>query len=87
MIAALHPPAERLDRLVPRAPGRFDVVNDVDIDSYLKGVLAAEMFNKWHEEAFKAQAIVARHARIVWEQTESLETTARGEGGFGSTGR
>jgi len=34
-----------------------------------------------------AQAIVARHARIVWEQTESLETTARGEGGFGSTGR
>lgn len=34
-----------------------------------------------------AQAIVAQHARIVWELTESLETTARGEGGFGSTGR
>lgn len=34
-----------------------------------------------------AQAVVARHARIVWEQTESLESTMRGEGGFGSTGR
>jgi dUTP pyrophosphatase len=34
-----------------------------------------------------AQMIVARHARIVWKQTDSLEVTTRGEGGFGSTGR
>jgi dUTP pyrophosphatase len=34
-----------------------------------------------------AQMIVAQHARIVWETPETLETTARGEGGFGSTGR
>ncbi|MGN6422768.1 MAG: dUTP diphosphatase [Asticcacaulis sp.] len=34
-----------------------------------------------------AQMIVARHARIVWQQTDSLEVTTRGEGGFGSTGR
>ena len=34
-----------------------------------------------------AQAVVARHARIAWELPEMLETTARGEGGFGSTGR
>lgn len=34
-----------------------------------------------------AQMIVARHARIVWQQLDSLEATSRGEGGFGSTGR
>jgi len=34
-----------------------------------------------------AQMVVAQHARIVWDVRESLETTARGEGGFGSTGR
>ena len=34
-----------------------------------------------------AQAVVARHARIAWELPDTLEVTARGEGGFGSTGR
>jgi stage II sporulation protein D len=47
-------------RLVPVSAGKFDVVNDVDLESYLKGVLAKEMLRDWHEEAYKAQAIVAR---------------------------
>jgi dUTP pyrophosphatase len=34
-----------------------------------------------------AQMVVAQHARVVWDVRESLESTARGEGGFGSTGR
>ncbi len=34
-----------------------------------------------------AQAVVAQHARILWEVQDSLAATARGEGGFGSTGR
>ncbi|ESQ73556.1 dUTP diphosphatase [Asticcacaulis sp. AC402] len=34
-----------------------------------------------------AQMVVAQHARIVWEVQESLDSTVRGEGGFGSTGR
>lgn len=34
-----------------------------------------------------AQMVVARHARIEWEVVESLDDTARGAGGFGSTGR
>ena len=34
-----------------------------------------------------AQMVVAQHARIVWDVRETLETTIRGEGGFGSTGR
>ena len=34
-----------------------------------------------------AQLVVARHERVEWEEAESLDETARGEGGFGSTGR
>jgi dUTP pyrophosphatase len=33
-----------------------------------------------------AQMVVARVARIVWNETPALDGTARGEGGFGSTG-
>ncbi len=34
-----------------------------------------------------AQMVVARYERVEWEETESLDETQRGEGGFGSTGR
>ncbi|MGZ3298594.1 MAG: dUTP diphosphatase [Asticcacaulis sp.] len=33
-----------------------------------------------------AQMIVAAHARIQWQITDNLSETARGAGGFGSTG-
>ena len=33
-----------------------------------------------------AQLVVAKHERIIWEDTEILEETGRGAGGFGSTG-
>jgi len=29
---------------------------------------------------------VARHARAVWREVSALDQTARGAGGFGSTG-
>lgn len=47
-------------RFVPVTAGRFDVVNDLDVESYLKGVLAKELFSDWHPEAYRAQAIIAR---------------------------
>ena len=48
-------------RLVPVGQeNRFDVVNDVDLEGYLKGVLAKELLHDWHEEAYRAQAIIAR---------------------------
>lgn len=47
-------------RLVPTTAGQFDVVNDVDIDGYLKSVVPREMFPNWEHQAYKAQAIVAR---------------------------
>jgi len=34
-----------------------------------------------------AQMVIARHEKAQWEEVESLDSTERGEGGFGSTGR
>ncbi len=34
-----------------------------------------------------AQMVVARHERAEWEETCELDSTERGEGGFGHTGR
>ena len=39
---------------------KFDVVNDVDVESYLLGVLSKELLPDWHIEAYKAQAVIAR---------------------------
>lgn len=33
-----------------------------------------------------AQMVIAAHARVNWQQVETLSSTERGEGGFGSTG-
>ncbi|MBN2137364.1 MAG: SpoIID/LytB domain-containing protein [Sedimentisphaerales bacterium] len=38
----------------------FDVVNHVDLESYLAGVVGAEMPDYWEPEALKAQTIAAR---------------------------
>ncbi len=46
--------------LRPGSSGGVTVVNSLDIDSYLKGVVAAEMPSSWHPEALKAQAVAAR---------------------------
>jgi dUTP pyrophosphatase len=34
-----------------------------------------------------AQMIIAQHAKAEWQLVEKLEDTARGEGGFGHTGK
>ncbi|MFY8095347.1 MAG: dUTP diphosphatase [Niveispirillum sp.] len=33
-----------------------------------------------------AQMVIARHERAVWSEVDNLDETARGAGGFGSTG-
>ena len=33
-----------------------------------------------------AQLVISKHERVVWEETEKLNETSRGAGGFGSTG-
>ncbi|MGH7213802.1 MAG: SpoIID/LytB domain-containing protein, partial [Tepidisphaeraceae bacterium] len=56
-------------RLVPVGSGKFDVVNDVDIDGYLKSVVPKEMLRMWDVEAYKAQAIVARTYALYESKT------------------
>lgn len=34
-----------------------------------------------------AQMVIAKHETVEWEEVESLDITARGAGGFGSTGK
>ena len=46
--------------LRPGSRGGVTVVNELDLDSYVKGVVAAEMPSSWHPEALKAQAVAAR---------------------------
>src|SRR5438552_10750943 len=47
-------------RLLPLVGKKFDVINDVELDDYLKSVLSKELFANWQEETYKAQAIAAR---------------------------
>ncbi|MGD0540863.1 MAG: SpoIID/LytB domain-containing protein [Tepidisphaeraceae bacterium] len=47
-------------RLLPAGAGRFDVINDVDAEDYLAGVVTEEMYASWPIEAIKAQAVASR---------------------------
>lgn len=47
--------------------GKFNVVNEIDIDSYLKSVLSSQFSDEMHPEVMEALAIVARtnaYARV-----------------------
>jgi stage II sporulation protein D len=57
-------------RLFPVGADRFDVVNDLNVDDYLQGVVAVEMYHNWHFEAFKAQAVVARTYALYESHSE-----------------
>lgn len=46
--------------LLDGSSGSFNIVNTVDINDYLKGVLGTEMSPAWPLEALKAQAVLAR---------------------------
>ena len=48
--------------------GKLRVVNDVDIESYLYGVVPAEVPGNWPLEALKAQAIAARTYAVYQSQ-------------------
>jgi stage II sporulation protein D len=48
-----------LIHLVRRGKG-FLVINRVDLEEYVKGVVPAEVSSTWHQEMLKAQAVAAR---------------------------
>jgi len=43
-----------------KAPGAFDVIERIGIESYLPGVIAAELYPGWSPTAYEVQAIAAR---------------------------
>lgn len=48
-------------RLVPGdEPATLDVVNVVDVEDYLPGVISRELVPGWHPSAFRVQAVAAR---------------------------
>jgi len=48
------------DLIVSAAEGNLQVVNELDVETYLYGVIAAEIFSSSPAEALKAQAVAAR---------------------------
>ncbi|MBQ8460517.1 SpoIID/LytB domain-containing protein [bacterium] len=46
--------------MVKNSGGKLTVINDIDLESYIKGVVPSEMPASWEYEALKAQAIAAR---------------------------
>jgi dUTP pyrophosphatase len=62
------------------------------VDSDYRGEVKVILVNLG-EEPFEvtrgmriAQMVVAPVTRVAWQETADLDATARGEGGFGSTG-
>lgn len=69
---------------VMNAPGTIDADYRGEIKVIL-GNLGTEPFTI--ERGMRiAQMVVAQHSRVNWTIVESLDETARGTGGFGSTG-
>lgn len=59
-------------RFVPVGQDLFDVVNDIDVDGYLKGVLPVELYPSWEDEAYRALAIAARTYAIYESRVGGL---------------
>jgi len=47
-------------RLLPAGDDRFIVINHVDTESYVAGVIAKELYEDWSLETYRAQAVAAR---------------------------
>ena len=81
--------------LVPAPDGdsdAFDVVNVVEIESYLPGVLSRELYSHWHESAFCVQAVAARSFALQRREQArrsgrhfDVESTTRDQAYIGST--
>lgn len=69
---------------VANAPGTIDADYRGEIKVILVN-LSSEPFTVEDGERI-AQLVVARYERVEWHAVDSLDTTERGEGGFGHTG-
>lgn len=70
---------------VLNSPGTIDADYRGEINVILIN-LGDQPFEIRHGDRI-AQMIVARHERVNWELTDELNSTERGKGGFGHTGK
>jgi len=59
-------------RIAKNARGDMDVINVLDVEAYLYGVVPKEMSPQWHLEALKAQAIAAR-TYVLYQKEKSKD--------------
>jgi stage II sporulation protein D len=52
----------------------FSVINVVKMEQYIPGVLAGELYEGWHDAAFKAQAVAARSFALSRHQQRKSHT-------------
>ncbi|MCL5268086.1 MAG: dUTP diphosphatase [Bacteroidetes bacterium] len=71
--------------ILPNSPGTIDSDYRGEIKVIMLN-LGAEPFEVNRGDRI-AQMVISRYDRIRWEESDSLGITARGEGGFGSTGK
>jgi len=69
---------------VLNAPGTIDADYRGEVGVILIN-LSNEAFTIENGERI-AQMVIAKHERAEWEEVQELSDTARGQGGFGSTG-
>ncbi|MCB0476970.1 MAG: dUTP diphosphatase [Crocinitomicaceae bacterium] len=70
---------------VLNAPGTIDADYRGDVGVILVNLSSENVEIKPGDRI--AQMVIAKYEQIEWELTDSLESTERGEGGFGSTGK
>jgi dUTP pyrophosphatase len=70
---------------VLNSPGTIDADYRGEIKVILVNLSSEEFIIENGERI--AQMVIAKHERAVWQQAEELMGTARGSGGFGSTGK
>ena len=62
-------PLPRRDRAAHRGLGGVTAINVLDLDSYVRGVVAGEMPSSWPLEALKVQAVAARTYALATRKT------------------
>jgi dUTP pyrophosphatase len=68
---------------IPNAPGTIDSDYRGEIGIILVNLSDQDIIIAHGERV--AQMVVARYERVQWQATDTLDHTARGAGGFGST--
>jgi deoxyuridine 5''-triphosphate nucleotidohydrolase (dut) len=69
---------------VLNAPGTIDADYRGEVGVILANISSEDFVVENGERI--AQLVIAKHERAVWIEVDALSDTARGEGGFGSTG-